>query len=176
MFFNNSTLVCTVALALYSCCGFAAQGAVDGDKLSATALQRIHPVLLRQNNNCLLQVIVKVSSGPVKVTAFTFSLEGTDDLGDLETLQLFYSAQHKPEQLDSLRSGIRFSGDRQRVRKQLTGAPFGGQVRPAAEVTFTGTRSLPAGEHIFWVSCRLRTGANLTHQVDVRCQSIKTSA
>ena len=89
MFFNSSTLVCTVALALYPCCGFAAQGAVDGDKLSATALQRIHPVLLRQNNNCLLQVIVKVSSGPVKVTAFTFSLEGTDDLGDLETLQLF---------------------------------------------------------------------------------------
>ena len=174
MFFNSSTLVCTVALVLSPCCGFAAQGAVD--KLSATALQRIHPVLLRHNHNCLLQVIVNVSSGPVKITAFTFSLEGTDDLGDLETLQLFYSAQHKPQQLDSLRSGIRFSGDRQTVRKQLTGAPFGGQVRPAAEVTFTGTRSLPAGEHIFWVSCRLRTGAKLTHQVDVQCQSIQTSA
>ena len=172
---NRSLLAAVVSLSLCTSFGLPARAAAIPEKVSATALQRVHPVLLRNDHNCLIQVIMQVSSGPVQVTSFTFSLKGTDDLADLETLQLFYSAQHKPQQLDSLRSGIRFSGDRQRVRKQLTGAPFGGQVKPAAEVTFAGTRSLPAGEHIFWVSCRLRPGANLTHQVDAECQSILTS-
>ncbi|GIS61491.1 MAG: hypothetical protein CM1200mP2_37160 [Planctomycetaceae bacterium] len=39
---------------------------------------------------------------------FTFSLLGTDDLADIDSLRLYYSGDKQPAELDQIRSGINF--------------------------------------------------------------------
>ena len=153
----------------------ASSDAAPAGKMTASAIQRVHPVLLRNDHNAVIQLVLEVASQPVRVTAFTFSLDGTDALQDLDSLRLFYSADQHPQQLDRVRSGISFAGNRRALREQLTGAPFGTSLRPAKEVTFQGDRLLTVGKHVFWLSCRLRPVARLTHRVDAHCRSIQTS-
>ena len=176
MYRNRFVRMFTACVSLTACLVACSSDAAQPVQVTATAVQRVHPVLLRNDHNALIQVVLEVSSQPARVTAFTFSLSGTDDLADLDSLRLFYSAEQRPQQLDNVRSGISFSGDRVAVREQLLGAPFGSPSRPTTEVTFRGERSLAVGHHVFWMSCKLRRGADLTHRVDAHCRSIQTSA
>ena len=80
--------------------------------VGATASQRVHPVLIRNDANELIRVIVEVGQPDVHATSFTFSLYGADELKNLETLRLFYSGDKEPQELDKVHSGTSFSGDR----------------------------------------------------------------
>ena len=100
-------------------------------KVEATASQRVHPVLIRNDHNALIHVVVEVRQPEVHVTSFTFSLRGTDELKDLETLRLFFSGDKLSRELDKVRNGTSFSGDRQALLAGLTATPFGrGPSRP----------------------------------------------
>jgi sialidase-1 len=127
----------------------------DAALIQASAWSPSHPVLIRNPHSPLLQVVVEVPAATeVEVTSFSFQLDGTDDLNDLESLTLFSTEDPKafgPEN------------------------SIGDPAAPAASVTFRGRRTLPAGKHTFWLSCRLSDKANLSHDVSAGCTKIETS-
>lgn len=124
--------------------------------LSASATSPIHPVLIRNENGPLLRVVVDAPEPQeTLVKAITFKLDGTDDLGDLDSLALFST------------------GDKDEFTATT---PFGEAAKPAATVTFQGAQALRAGRNAFWLSCRLKTTAGLSHGVTATCSAIETSA
>ena len=143
--------------------------------VGATASQRVHPVLIRNDANELIRVIVEVGQPDVHATSFTFSLYGADELKNLETLRLFYSGDKEPQELDKVHSGTSFSGDRRTLLAELTATPFGRPSKPAAELTFRGDQALRPGTNAFWLACELRPTADLSHKVAAQCTEIETS-
>jgi hypothetical protein len=83
-------LKCALVLAALAC---AACGGRGTDGLTATVAQETHPVLIRNDRNALLQVVVNSKrTDPVRVQALEFSLTGTGDPADLESLEVYYDA------------------------------------------------------------------------------------
>ena len=173
---TRSTVRCLVAAFLAACSLSNGDEAAQADEAQGTASQRVHPLLIRNDHNALIQVVVEVGQGDVHATSFTFSLRGTDDPTDIESLRLFYSGGKRSQELDAIRSGIDFSGDRHGVLVELAGSPFGTLSKPAAELTFRGDQVLRPGTKVFWLSCKLRSSANLSHKVATHCTAIETSA
>jgi sialidase-1 len=143
--------------------------------ITATSSQRVHPVLIRNEHNPLIQVVVDVKRPGIHATRFTFSLRGTDDLNDIDSLRLYCSGEKRPRELDQIRSGINFLGDRQAVLAELAGKPLGALASPSTVLTFDGDQVLRKGTNVFWLSCTLRAGASLSHKVDAHCTAIETS-
>ncbi len=124
--------------------------------VSAVSSQPVHPVLIRNEHGPLTRVIVEVAKGVAsRVTSFDFTLDGTDDLGDLESVTLF-STGSKDE----------FS----------PATPLGAAAKPAATITFRSESVLPVGKNVFWLSGQLKTTANLLHRVAATCTAIQTTA
>ena len=124
-------------------------------EVNATAAQRVHPVLIRNEHSALMRLTVQVKQQDVKATSFAFSLRGTDDKNDIESLQMFYT------------------GDQGEFSPRSS---FGDPAKPADNPTFCGNQKLQPGANVFWLSCRLDPTADLSHQVDAVCTSIRTSA
>ena len=143
--------------------------------VGATASQRVHPVLIRNDANELIRVVVEAGQPDVHVTSFTFSLHGSDELKNLKTLRLFYSSDKEPQELDKVHSGTSFSGDRRTLLAELTATPFGRPSKPAAELTFRGDQALRPGTNAFWLACEPRPAADLSHKVAAQCTKIETS-
>ena len=80
--------------------------------------------------------------------SLTFSLDGTDDLSDIQHLELFFSDRHPPHGLNALRNGKNYHGDRRAVLAELT-LPFGSPSATSACVTFRGDRLLAPGTNYF---------------------------
>jgi sialidase-1 len=131
-------------------CGPATPGGLE-----ATASQRVHPVLIRNEHNPLANVTVEAGNPGISAESFTFTLSGTDDPNDIESLELFYS------------------GDQEEFGATNR---FGDPARPADEVVFTGNQELSPGKNVFWLSVRLRPNAGLGHRTDAVCTSVETSA
>ncbi len=127
----------------------------DEEPLTAVIRQRIHPVLIRNEENALLSVTIKAPRPGLHVTSFSFTLDGTDDPADLESLALFST------------------GDKSTFS---TESPFGKPVRATETFVVHGDRQLKPGDNVFWLSCCLRDTANLSHRVDATCTAIETSA
>ena len=68
--------------------------------IAAACTQRVHPVLIRNEHNSLAQVVVDAKRAGLQVKQLTFSLRGTDDLADIDSLRLFYSGDKQPAELD----------------------------------------------------------------------------
>ena len=166
-----------LVVSLFAACTLPGDGQIAPEEaVQAAAAQRVHPVLIRHDHNALAQVVVEVGQDGIRTTSFTFSLGGTDDLSDIESLQLFYAGSRRMPDFDALRSGISFSEDRDSVLAEFVGNPFGTLAQPATELRFLGDQALGPGTHVFWLSCKLRPAANLTHKVDALCTAIETSA
>ena len=164
-------------VSLFASCTLPGDGQIASEEMvQATLSQRVHPVLIRQGHNVLAQVVLEVGEDGIRATSFTFLLSGTDDLRDIESLQLFYAGDRRMADFDALRSGIRFLGDRDGVLADFVGNPFGTQAQAEAELTFSGDQVLAPGTHVFWLSCKISPTADLTHKVDVLCTTIETSA
>ena len=123
--------------------------------LQVSTAQRVHPVLIRKEHNALIQVIVQADQEGVRAKSFTFTLSGTDDIEDIESLQLFYSGAE---------------------REFTATADFGTPLKPSEQLTFEGDQMLSAGTNVFWLSCKLSPTADLSHRVDAVCTSVGTSA
>lgn len=136
--------------------------------------QREHPVLIGNDLNSLLQVTIDVEVAGVPATAFMFSLDGCDDVNDIDILSLYYSGTVLPEKLDAFRRGAGKTPERHSVLSDLTGRRFGALAAPAKEVEFRDSLQLQKGRNIFWLSCRLRGHAPLTHTIRASCTSIET--
>jgi sialidase-1 len=142
--------VSILLLVMLSGCASTAPGGLE-----ITASQRVHPVLIRNEQNPLLRVSVEVDGAGLTAESFSFALTGTDDLNDIESLELFYS------------------GDMEELEAKNR---FGESVPPADEILFTGDQELSPGKNVFWLSVRLRPTANLGHKIDAVCTSVNTSA
>jgi sialidase-1 len=123
--------------------------------LTAVSSRPVHPMLIRNEHGPLTRVVVVAEQGAeARAAAFVFRLDGTDDLDDIESLAL-YSTGNKDEFSPSTSIGQR--------------------AKPAKEVTFRGEQTLGAGKNVFWLSCRLKPTADLSHKVAATCSSIETS-
>ncbi len=123
----------------------------DAAQLQATVRQQVHPVLIRNEHNVLLQLTIDAKSDDARVTSFAFDVENADDI---ERLELFYC-------------GDKFT--------TATDRPFGKVVKAAGKIEIDGEQALKDGTNVFWLSCRLKNDADLSRQVDAACTAIKTS-
>lgn len=81
------------------------------------------PLLIRNEHGPLVRVIVDVGDmANVGLRAMTFSLEGTDDVGDIEALSVYGTDQK--DELPASRSGLTFPQEQQ----------FGKTLPPAATI------------------------------------------
>jgi len=115
--------------------------------------QLVEPVLVRNEHNTLLRLTVMAGKKPsVQVTSITVSIEGA---GNLDSLQFYFSDN---------KTGF----DRDQ--------PFGKRMRAEKTIIFKGLAKLEPLDNHFWLSCRVRAGANLTHKVDASVKVVETSA
>jgi len=127
-----------------------------GEDVAVTTSRRVHPVLIRNEAGALLQIVVEVQGAKdARLQAMHFTLEGTDDVGDLESLSLFAT------------------GDKLEF---TTATPFGKPIDAAKAVAFRGDLMLRAGKNVFWLSCRLKPTADLSNRVKSVCTSVETTA
>lgn len=144
-----------IALLSSLACVSAGEKPVGIKAIKVTARQRIHPVLIRNDRNPLLEVIIETEQKDVFLYCLTFSLQGTDDLDDIESLQVFTP------------------GAKQNYSTQAT---FGDRAKPSSEVLFRGNVRLNRGVNVLWLSCQLSPTASLNHKVDAICTKVVTSA
>ncbi len=134
----------------------AAPDAAGAKHLIGSSRRPAHPVLIRNEHNPLLRVTIQAdASQEVRVNEMSFTLEGTDDPADIESLSLFYT-QDKEE----------FAAT------QAVGEP----VPPKVRLTFRAALNLKEGKNVFWLSAKLKTSADLSHRVAAACSSIETTA
>jgi len=133
------------------CAGCGLRG---GEGLTVTTRQQVHPVLIRNDRNPIVQVVVDAKETVrERLQSFEFALTGTDDVNDLESLELVHTGSSQT------------LGD---------GTMFGEHAAPAQKVTFHGDQALQAGPNIFWLSCRLKPGADLSHKVGAVLTAVRT--
>ncbi len=139
---------------LTSAAPIAAAESVDG--VTAHVKRPVHPVLIRNEHGPLMRVVIEVAEKQeVVFRELAISLAGTDDLGDLDVLTLFFTQDQEA-----------FS----------PANPIGEPQRPAETVMFRVEQALRPGKHVFWLSCRLKDRANLQHQIVASCGALATSA
>ena len=101
-------------------------------ELKVTCASPVHPILIRNEHGPIVKVIVDLPEGlQGEVEAFEFSLEGTDEVSDLQSLSLY-----------STGSEDRFSTETQ----------FGDTQKPMPKTSFKGKTTLRSGRNIF--GCR----------------------
>ena len=123
--------------------------------LVAHVVRPVHPILIRNEHGPLLRVVVDVPKGQaVRAASLVISLDGTDDLNDLAAVRVFATGASEA-----------FS----------SASPIGEAVAPAMTMTLPVDRELAEGKNVFWLSCRLKDSAELSHQVAASCTSIVTS-
>lgn len=133
--------------------GFA-QDAPKG--LNSTVASPIHPVLIRNQHSPLVRIVVDVEPGiEARATSLTFTLDGTDDPGDLQSLTLFATGDK-----DAFSSATQ----------------IGESASAAPEMTVRIDQPLRPGRNVFWLACQLKETANLLHKVGAQCRSIETTA
>jgi sialidase-1 len=91
--------------------------------------------------------------GPGAFTELTFTLDGTTDLGDIASLQVYYT------------------GSASEFRPF---APFGPPIEPAAgALTVAGLQELGSGAQHFWIAVEPRRGAEWGNQIDATLVSVQ---
>lgn len=124
--------------------------------ISASASAPVHPVLIRNDHGPLVRVVIDVDAKQdMRVRSLAFSLAGTDDLGDLDSLALYST------------------GDKQDFSPAMQ---FGERANPAKEIAFRVEQKLQPGKNVFWLSCRLKDSGDLSHGIAAVCTSIETTA
>lgn len=120
--------------------------------LTAKVTQPVHPVLIRNEHNVLLQLTIdSTRRSTAQLQSLEFSLTGTDSLDDVESLEVLPTGP-KAEFVPELR--------------------FGEAVKPAEKIKLQGDYTLHPGANTFWLSCRLKPTANLLHKVAAAAASI----
>ncbi len=138
-------VICSALAALFIGCGPATSG------LTLSVTPHVHPVLIRNDRNLLIQVSLKSTRAtPVDLQSMDFALDGTTDLNDVDSLELLWSGA-KPD----LEAATR----------------FGEAVPPAARISFRGSHPAAPGDNILLLSMKLKPGADLSHKVSAKLLS-----
>src|SRR5207302_1113359 len=113
-----------------------------GADVKVTTARPVHPVLIRNDHNPLLQIIVEVQGAKEeRLKAIHFTLDRSDDVADLASLALFAT------------------GDKEVFAPV---APFGKALDSARAVAFRDDLALRRGKNLFWLSGKLKSSADLS--------------
>ncbi len=124
--------------------------------MDATTAHRVHPVLIRNDQQPILQLTLQVNgTEPARVNSVTCNVNGSDDPADLESVRLFYTG-----------AGQAFSAEK----------GFGNPANPLTEIVFSGDQPLQAGANVFWLAGTLKASARLSHKIGGECTSVVTTA
>lgn len=104
----------------------------------------VHPLLAGLDHAPLIRVELEVEGDPVELQRLEFSLAGSDHLGDLDQVSLFSTGAE---------------------RGWSAKTPIGTPLPPTELLAFPLAQRLAAGRHVFWLACRVKPGADLSHQV-----------
>ncbi len=121
-------------------------------ELESVTRQLARPVLIRNEHNTLLRLTINAKEPFVQVQSITVALEGASDL---QSLQFYFTGGETG-----------FSSEK----------PFGERMGAETTIVFKGHARLNAGPNHFWLSCRVRADADLSHKVDASVEAIETSA
>jgi sialidase-1 len=131
----------------------AASSVAQGADVKAVVRHAVRPMLIRNDHNVLVELDLDAGDEPyVQLKSISASLEGAEDL---ESLQ-FYLTGAEPA----------FSGEK----------PFGDRLPAEKTMNFRGHARLEAGLNRFWLSCRVRPDADLSHRVGVRVTALETTS
>ncbi len=125
-------------------------------RIEARAIRPAYPLLIRNEHGALLKI--EVAPGGQRGTqlqAIHVDLGDTDDLNDLAEVQLFAAG---PTDALSL------------------GRPLGKALKPARRLSFPVNTTLGTQVETFWLSARLKPGADLSHRVAARSVRLMTAA
>ena len=120
-------------------------------EIEAATRQLARPVLIRNEHNTLLRLRIDAPEPFVQVESITVSLEGANSLESL---------------------GFYFTGDKARFASEML---FGERMAANQKVVFQGHARLNAGANYFWLSCRVRSDADLAGRVDAVVESVVTT-
>ena len=114
--------------------------------------QQVSPVVIGKDSD-ILQINVKVDGNlePLAVTSLGINTAGTGKLSDIEDVKAYYTGN---------KGG--FSSAKQ----------FGRAKKAANKLTFTDKVQLVGGDNYFWVSCNLKTTADLLRKIDAGCDYV----
>jgi len=135
-------------------CFVAASCSLQTGRLEIAVSDPVHPVLIRNPQNVLLQVTVNAAAAS-ELKSMEFSLDGTTDLGDVDNLELFATG-----------AKTEFAAETR----------FGGAESPAKTVSFSGRQPLQPGANRFWLSCRLKPTADLSHKISATLLAVNGTA
>src|SRR5438046_618486 len=80
--------LCTALALMVGPNGIRGQDVAKGPTASVT--RPVHPVLIRNEHGPLLRIVVEVEKGvKARTSSLVFNLDGTDELGDLDSLRLY---------------------------------------------------------------------------------------
>ena len=122
--------------------------------IHALQLQRAYPALIGRETNNIVELKVTAEEEGTEIKSLRFEFKGTDDIHDIDSMTLFVSG---PEgQLETKWS-------------------IGTANNPADVLVFSRRITLKKGDNWFWLSCRLKSTADLLHHIDVECTQIETT-
>lgn len=114
-----------------------------------------HPILIRNHHGPMLRVTIDIKPGQtVRLLSMDFSLDATDDLSDIDAIELFETGDKELFSSTSL---------------------IGDAIAPARKVRVPVNKLLNEGKNVYWLSCRLKDIASIQHEVSASCTSIATS-
>ncbi len=141
---------CLICLVIMFACSQEAQNII------VRTSQKQLPVLTGKDANEVLKItVIRKDNLPVSIKKLNVSTLGTTNLGDLESVSVYYTASNK-----------QFSPE----------TAFANPMPPAEELTFEGEQMLEDDTSYFWVSYKLKNEANLFNSVDATCSAAITSS
>ena len=125
---------------------------IHAAELKAITRQVVKPLLIRNEHNSLLNIVITTPKPFIQLRSITVEVDGADNI---ESMQFYYT---------STNGGY------------STQMPFGERLPGSAKVKFQGHIRLHGGDNHLWLSCRMKSKANLTAKVDGIVTAIETSA
>jgi len=149
MSIQKSLFITVISSILMASCGTVEKS----DQIKITAHQPILPVLAKRELNKTLEITLEVEDSSVvhKAVSFTFALEGTSDIADVQSASLFYATTD-----DFGKANI-----------------VGTTPDLRSIFSITTDRELSAGENHFWLSTTLKGTPDLSHKIGAQLVSVE---
>lgn len=124
-------------------------------EVTAVVRRPIHPVLIRNEQDPVLKIAIEVpNQQEVSLKSIGITLKGTTELGDIDSLQLFSTADR--EEFDATK-------------------PLGESFKANASLDVPCDLMLKSGRTFLWVAVRLNPQASLSDRVVASCTRIETT-
>ncbi|MFN3166210.1 MAG: exo-alpha-sialidase [Phycisphaeraceae bacterium] len=132
---------------------------------SVDTSQPVSPALVGNRTNPVALVVVNTvgTLEPTGLTSLRINTRGTTNLSDVESIEVYYTADNR--RLSNNVPDANFPEDQR----------FGQPMKPAEHLTFRGEQKLLEGANHFWVSFKLKPGADIDGRLDAGCEWVRVA-